>query len=257
MIAYFQVMRVALLTSLFPLFSLAVQAQEFDVRAEHFPGAKRVKVQAFGRGPSGFWAEYMFDEQGWVSASWSYAGRKLVEAEQYFFTNRRVLCQERITTTEDKRVQIFRYSYQYSPDSTRIIREIGLSGADTMYVFHNLEFDSANRPIRFTKAKGLKREIIEATELTYVNNQLATYRRTDNGEEGATVYTVTYQYNTRGDLIKENRTVIPKPRSNWWLDNSGDQPEYSYDYSKQGPWIRRYLLRDGRKVLIAKRAFTY
>jgi len=175
MITYFQMISVAWLTSLFSLISLTVQAQDFDVRTEHFPGAKQVRVEAFGRGPSGFWAEYTLDKQGWAVESRSYRGRKLNETAHYSFTNRHELSQEIITTTDDKRVQVFRYSYQYSSDSARIIREIGLSDADTMFVFHNLEFDSANRPIRFTKSKGLKGKVIEATELTYANNQLATY----------------------------------------------------------------------------------
>lgn len=258
MTAYLQTVRlVVLLTSLFQLMSSVAQAQEFDVQDEHFPGAKRVKVEAFGRGPSGFWAEYTFDQQGWATESRTYHRRNLNLFEQYSFTSRHKLRQERITTTNDKRVQIFQYSYQYSADSARIIREIGLSDSDTMYVFHNLEFDSASRPVKFTKSKGLRREVNELTELTYTNGLITSYRRTDYGEEGTTVYTFTYQYNARGDLAKESRNVVPKPLSNWWLDNSGDQPEYSYDYSKRGPWTRQYLLREGRKVLIAKRTFTY
>ena len=257
MFPYSQTLRLSiLLISLIQLTTQTMQAQEFDVRTEHFPGAKRVKVEAFGRGPSGFWAEYIFDAQGWATESRRYSGRKLMATAQYAFTSRHMLRQERITTVDDKRVQIFRHSYQYNPDSSRVIREIGLSDLDTMYVFHNLEFDSANHPTRFTKSKGLRGKVIEATELTYANNRLATYRRTDYGEEGTTVYTVTYQYNAQGDLIKENRAVVPRPLGNWWLDNSGDQPAYSYDYSKRGPWTRRYLLRGGRKILIAKRTFV-
>ncbi|RSK29604.1 hypothetical protein [Hymenobacter metallilatus] len=256
--AYLQNARLfVLLTSLFQLVSSVAQAQEFDVRDEHFPGAKRVKVEAFGRGPSGFWAEYTLDEQGWAIESRTYHHRKLNLLEQYSFTSRHKLGQERTVTTDDKRVQIFQYSYQYSPDSARIIREIGLSDSDTMYVSHNLEFDSANRPVKFTKSKGLRREVNELTELTYANDLITNYRRTEYGEKDTTVFTTTYQYNAQGNLTKEYRSVVPKSPGNWWLDNSGDQPEYSYDYSKRGPWTHRYLLRQGRKVLIAKRTFTY
>ncbi|HEX8424659.1 hypothetical protein [Hymenobacter sp.] len=255
---YSQALRcIALLTSLLHFLPQLAHAQEFDAENEKFPGAKQVKVEAFGLGPEGFWAEYKFDGQGRATDGRVYFRRQLNIIEQYSFTSRNKLQQERVINPGmNDRIQIFSFSYQYSPDSARIIRKTVLSGTDTMYVFHYLEFDRDNRPTKFTKAKGWSRKPNEVTELTYTNGRLTNSRLTEQGEKGAVIYTESYQYNIQGDLVKHHRSMSP-PSPVSWFDGQGDTLEYSYDYSPKGPWTRQYQFFKSKKVLIAKRTITY
>ncbi|AIZ64295.1 hypothetical protein PK28_12480 [Hymenobacter sp. DG25B] len=256
---FFKLRSLLLLTGVLHFQSLTAFSQEIDVENEQFRGAKRVRVESFNQGPAGFWAEYKLDEQGRATEGRSYYRRQHLSTEQYFFTRRNKLQQERITKSgKDPQTQTFSYTYFYNTDSTRLLHKVGLSGTDTMYVFHYLEFDANNHPTKFTKAKGWSRKVDSLTETIYAAELLTSYLNTENGEKGPNITSLVYQYDAHGGLTKVSPMPSPTDPAIFWTESFlGNELKFEYGYSPKGPWTHLYQIFDGKRVLIEKRTFTY
>ncbi|GAB3823602.1 hypothetical protein [Hymenobacter jeollabukensis] len=248
----------SLVAGLALLSTTSVRAQSLNVEQERFPGAKRLKIQAFGRGPAGFWALYQFDNQGHATEEKRYRSRRHLSTTIYTYNRRHQVLRQATTfdINHPNTTHNIYNTYRYNADSSRVLLEVCYTDTDTLYIARFLEFDAANRPTKLTQAHGLGRAPASLTEITYATGQ-ETNRRTDYEPEGATITTVTHQYNDRGHLIQETRSMSPKPAVTFWIDGQGDNQQYDYDYSPRGPWTKQYELIEGKKVLVEKRTFRY
>jgi hypothetical protein len=235
------------------LLPTAAVCQNINVERDVFPGVKKLIVESTTRGYRG---EYLLDAKGRTQVEKRYQKQKHLATSTYTFTrNGREAVQTVVFDCNNpgKEHSIYR-RYQFSADSSRTLTELCYTNTDTLYKTAYKSFNEHNQPLSYSKTLYGRGKYIADIVASYQGRNVTNWTSSDRST--GIVTTCAYTYNAQGDVTSEKRRESPTTLgSTSWVDGQGEYMQWRYTYDKEGRWIKKYELIEGREVLVETRRY--
>jgi hypothetical protein len=230
-----------------------VLAQSIDIQKEIFPGIKKVIIKSTSKGYRG---EYILDKCGRAETEERYKHTNHLATNKYWFTKRGKLVVHKVTydINDPKRIQTFYNHYFYSADSSKILKDVCYTDADTLYTITYTAFNEDSQPVKYTKFTHARKVFASDVEVSYLDKRVINWKSTKR--EDGQITSCEYSYNDRGDIVSEKRSLTPAPTGeNLWIDGQGDLLKWKYEYNKDSYWTRKFELVNDKYVLVETRKY--
>lgn len=251
---------IILIILIFPLF---IYGQSIDVENEKFPGVKKLTVKSYNGVPTqkGSKAIYVFDNNGNSIKSSVFSKRKLISSCEYYYNEKELLTKKIQTFDIYRKNFIDTTTFDYIHDSNGIIISKTTNNRISVVTESFKDFDTSYNA---------------QTILSRYNNSTIVSKRQFNPEgkvvlcqrlENDTIFWIEEsKYNEFGDKVYSNiPTLLDKQTGEMELFVVGLRftgcrrysiiELYEYTYDKLNRWTEKYVIFDGRKILVEKRIF--
>jgi len=240
---------------IFLLLTVIVKGQSIDIEKEHFRKVRSIEVSSFNSScaEKGFRAVYVFDSSGCAIESQHYFKRELRAKYKYLYNSSRLLTQK---------IQVFDINNKIRIDSTHYYYTIDTEGkisSKTMIFGMDKRFWQKCNYSHFDK-HGFPETVVVENEHGEKSTDCITYdtlghitliKKLDNDS----LKTIEERkYNSFGDVIYSNWP--PFAYGSWAGGSRYSVVEiYEYTYDKQNRWTEKYVICDGKKILLDKRKY--
>lgn len=249
-------MKNLIFTSIIILITFTIKCQSFDVEAATFPGVNRLIIKSFnGCYSRGFRSVYTFNKNGQAIESSNFNGRKLLAIYRYEYNTNGLLI---------RKVQIYSINHKDNIDTTNFLYGFDSQGrviSKSIEMGHGLFveryecFDLNNFPTEVTSTiNGISTTLLK--EYDSLGKEIVNQKI----ENDSIVTLEEKRYNRFGDIVY---SIIPllvgKDKTGLAIFIGGSRysavEEYDYIYDKENRWTKKYVVFNGKKLLIEERIF--
>jgi hypothetical protein len=238
------------------LLTLTTKSQSIDVESEKFPGIKKLEVKSYnGCVKEGYRAVYLFDNKGQATESSNYFKKKLLAKYKYRYYEKGLLI-EKIQTFDinnKNKIDTTKFIYEFD-EQGRVISKSEFFGQ--WVVLENFQnFNNKGFPTRVIRTFDNKTTTIQKEYDTLGNES-----KIQKVENDTIITLEEKRFNTQGDI---SYSIIPdlvgKDKKGLAIYIGGNRfsaiEEYEYVYDNSNRWTEKYVVYEGKKLLIEKREY--
>lgn len=239
------------------LLTLTIKSQSIEVGNENFPGIKKLEVKSFNGccAKKGYRAIYLFDNKGQAIESSNYFKRKLLAKYKYTYNEKGLLIEK---------VQIFDINNKNKVDTTKFIYEFD----EQERLISKSEY--FGQWVLLEKFQDFNSKGFPCTIIRTIDNKTTTYKKEydsvgheikiQKAENDSVIILEEKRYNVQGDF---SHSIIPDlvgmDKKGLAIFIGGNRysaiEEYQYVYDSLNRWTEKYVVFEGKKLLIEKREF--